>query len=146
MLKVDESTILYNIEVLDLNSIDKQVLVKVIHLLNKNLMIVIIDNSGVKMMMHLMKKLFKFKEIKQTKTNISLSDFKEARAEVDAAGMPNFSHDEKSSLGIQGIDKSSLNDSSSESSDDSPKSSQSNASQFVRYLSAKRTQDKNKQF
>ena len=64
VLKIDESTILYNIEVLDLNSIDKQVLVKVIHLLNKNLMIVIIDNSGVKMMMHLMKKLFKFKEIK----------------------------------------------------------------------------------
>lgn len=53
-------------------------------MLNKNLMIVIIDHSGVKMMMHLMKKLFKFKELK---IKISLNT-QEKEGKAEALGVP----------------------------------------------------------
>lgn len=65
VMRIDEDTILYNIEIRKEYSLTDKHLIKVIHILKKNIMLILTDELGYQLISKIMKKLFKFAEIEK---------------------------------------------------------------------------------
>lgn len=59
-MKIDEETVFYNIEIRREYSLTQKMLVKVIHLLEKNILIVLTEREGHQVINKMMRKFFKF--------------------------------------------------------------------------------------
>ncbi|CDW78186.1 -like mg2+ transporter [Stylonychia lemnae] len=74
VVKIDDQTAFYNFEVLEDNSLLRKFIVKVIHLLTKNMMFVFTTQRGQPGLMTLLRKIFKFKELSDQIENLREND------------------------------------------------------------------------
>ena len=63
VFRIDDTTVFYNIEIIEENQLQRKFIIKVIHLINRNILLVITNSKGMPAMMNLMKKIFKFKSL-----------------------------------------------------------------------------------
>eukprot|EP00347_Sterkiella_histriomuscorum_P022677 403337571 len=63
VFQIDENTVFYNIEVIEDNQLQKKYIIKIIHLIKRNIMFVVTNQQGHLPFMSLMKKIFKFQSL-----------------------------------------------------------------------------------
>eukprot|EP00347_Sterkiella_histriomuscorum_P022486 403338312 len=63
VFRIDDNTVFYNIEIIEEDQLQKKFVVKIVHLINKHIMLVITSQAGHLPMMNLMSKIFKFQSL-----------------------------------------------------------------------------------
>ncbi|CDW75366.1 manganese resistance protein [Stylonychia lemnae] len=147
VVKIDDQTAFYNIEIIEENKIHQKFIIKVIHSFKRNLMFLFTTWTGQAPILHLMRKIFKFKnleEVPKFKRKSIIFDFppiiglhmervpSEKRSpmnEVKLSFNPNFNHRDNL-LEVHKQNKSVHSDSDEDNSQSS-KTDDSQASQYI---------------